>query len=404
MTGGRELVTVGVTGTNGKTSTTGWVAAMLGRAARPVACVTTLGASLDGLPFEVPRTGEGFASLLRACREAGGRFAAVEMTSLALSRGFARSWPADVGVLTNVSHDHLDAHGSAEHYLASKAQLFMHLRAGGAAVLNGGDPAAEVVARLTSPEARVIRYGVAGERAGKGALDVEGSEVRVDWSGTTFAIAARGALAGVLPAEARVRTRAVGAIYAENALAALVAATLAGVPFTDAAEALAGAEPPRGRFQIVHASPHVVVDYAHTPDAFARTIATARRLTRGALTVVFGCGGERDREKRPAMGAAACAADRILVTSDNPRGEDPGGIVAEIRAGMRAGAQVRVTLDRAAAIAEAVIEADDDDVVLVAGKGHETEQIVGTERRRFDDVAVVRAAIAERASLRGLSR
>ena len=400
----RELLTVGVTGTNGKTSTTRWVAAILARVASPVAQATTLGSFLDDVPLDVPKTWDGFLETMRVCHERRGRFAAIELTSESLARGFAKAWPCTVGVFTNLTHDHLDAHGTPEHYLASKAQLFVHLLPGGTAVLNGCDPASDLLAEVIAPSVRVWRYGVPSRGEATTPLDLRATRVDLAWSGTTIALersATQGALADVPES---LTIRAIGDVYAENAMAALLGGIAAGASARDAADALAKAAPPPGRFQVVHERPYVVVDYAHTPDALARTLAIARKLCEGSLTVVFGAGGNRDRDKRKPMGAAASAADAIVLTSDNPRSEDAGAIAGAIRAGItrtraRAGTHMRerdvvFEIDRKRAIELAIARAAASDVVVIAGKGHETEQIVGSEVRHFDDVEVAKAALA----------
>jgi UDP-N-acetylmuramoyl-L-alanyl-D-glutamate--2,6-diaminopimelate ligase len=391
----RRLCTVGVTGTNGKTSTTRWTAACLARLARPVAQTTTLGSFLDDEPFEAPRDFGGFLATMRAALDRGGRFAAIELTSEALARGFARAWPCRIGVFTNLTHDHLDAHGSPEHYLASKAQLFVSLPPGGTAVLNAGDPASELIAEVMPAGVAIVRYSVPSRGEPARTPDLRAAAVEPSWEGTRIVLDARGALAGA-PGELRIR--AIGDLYAENALGALAAALAAGVPPGEAGRALAEAPVPRGRFEVVahEGGPRVVVDYAHTPDALARTLAIARALCGGSLVVVFGAGGDRDRDKRGPMGAAASRADRVVLTSDNPRSEDPAVIAAAIRAGIEAGVDVRVELDRRAAIRAAILDAQEGDVVLVAGKGHETEQLVAGRTLPFDDAAEARAALRER--------
>jgi UDP-N-acetylmuramoyl-L-alanyl-D-glutamate--2,6-diaminopimelate ligase len=392
----RRLLTVGITGTNGKTSTTRWTAACLARLARPVAQTTTLGSFLDDAPFEATRDFDGFLATMRAGLDAGGRFAAIEMTSEALARGFARAWPSRVGVFTNLTHDHLDAHGSPEHYLASKAQLFVGLPPGGCAVLNGADTASELLAEVIPEGVRVVRYAVPSRGTANGEPELRAVEVESTWEGTRIVLEGRGELAA---APSEVRIRAIGDVYAENAMAALAAAMMAGVPGNAAAEALASAPVPSGRFEPVTsdgAGPRVVVDYAHTPDALQRTVATARKLCGGALVVVFGAGGDRDRDKRAPMGTSASAADRVVLTSDNPRSEDPASIAAQIREGITARVTVSVELDRRAAIREAILGAGENDVVLVAGKGHETDQTAGGRTLPFDDAAEARAALRER--------
>lgn len=390
---------MGVTGTNGKTSTTRWTAACLARLARPVAQTTTLGSFLDDTPFEVPRDFAGFMATMRAGLEAGGRFASIEVTSEALARGFARAWPCRVGVFTNLTHDHLDAHGSPEHYLASKAQLFVNLPAGGCAVLNGSDPASELLAEVIPGGVRVVRFAVPSRGEPAGEPELCAVEVEPTWEGTRVKLEGHGAMAN---APRALQLRAIGDVYAENALAALAAALVSGVPPEEAADALARAPVPKGRFEVVNGKeiegrgPRVVVDYAHTPDALGRTVAIARRLCRGTLVVVFGAGGDRDREKRAPMGAAASHADRVVLTSDNPRSEDPAGIAAQIREGIDARVDVRLELDRRKAIWSAIRDAGEGDVILVAGKGHETEQTEGGHTLAFDDAAEARAALGQR--------
>ncbi len=380
-----ELTTVGVTGTNGKTSTTLALGAVLGTLRTPVAQVTTVGSFLDGERFAASFDYHGFLATLAAARARGGQYAAIELTSESLALGFAKAWPCRVGVFTNLTRDHLDAHGSAEHYLASKAQLFMHLLEGGIAVLNAADPASELLAEVVPAHARIVRYAVPS-RGPVDAAEHRARDVEVTWRGTRLRLDGD-------PVELTIA--AIGDVFAENALAAFVAAVALGAEPAAAAAALAAVPPPPGRFEVVATDPHVVVDYAHTPDALRRTLETARRLTRGALTVVFGAGGERDQKKRPLMGEAAMAADRVVLTSDNPRSEDPAEIVRQIRAGITNG-DVVVELEREAAIREAVSAASPHDVVVIAGKGHETTQLQGGVERRFSDAEIARAAHAAR--------
>ncbi len=386
---------VGVTGTNGKTTTTTWVAAALASLHAPVFRATTLGCFVGAERLDVSeeRGYEKFLESARAAAARGARFAAVELTSQALWSGVARAWPCEVGVFTNLSHDHLDAHGDAEHYLACKAQLFLSLARGSTAVLNACDAVFPLLREVLSPDVRCSTYGYAARGAALAALDCEIIDVRVAWSGTTMTF--RDAKKKV---DARVSLRAIGHVFAENAAAAWLAAVAMGVPAGDAIAAISREPAPPGRFEVLHDRPHVVVDYAHTPDALARTCRTARSLASedgGALTVVFGAGGGRDHGKRPHMGRAARIADRIILTSDNPRDEDPEKIVEMIREGT-GGANVSVEMDRRQAIARAVLDAGERDVVVVCGKGHETEQVVAGETRRFSDHEAVVDAVRAR--------
>ena len=383
-----SLFTVGVTGTNGKTSTTAMVAALLGILTRPVASVTTLGSFLDEVPIDVPAHYPGFLQTMERCRDAGGKYAAIELTSEALGLGFAKAWPCRIGAFTNLSLDHSDAHGSPEHYLASKAQLFMALPPGGVAVLNARDSAAELLAEVVPSGVEVVRYGLASRGPAWGPAELIAHSVRLGFDGTDFALEPTPRFPE-LPTLLRIR--AVGEIFVENALAALAAALAAGVPAAAAGAALGLLAPPKGRFQLVHEKPHVVVDYAHTPDALTRTLATARALCAGQLSVVFGAGGGRDQAKRPLLGAAARAADRVLLTSDNPRHESPAAILDAIAVGLLGHPAVSRELDRARAIERAVREAGPDDLVLIAGKGHERSQEAAGVRVAFSDEAIVRA-------------
>jgi UDP-N-acetylmuramoyl-L-alanyl-D-glutamate--2,6-diaminopimelate ligase len=385
---------IGVTGTNGKTTTTTWIAAALGALHAPVFRTTTLGHFL-GEEKLGPLCGyEAFVSAARVADARGATLAAIELTSQALWSGAARAWPCEVGVFTNFSTDHLDAHGDAEHYLASKAQLFVSVPKTGSVVLNACDPVFPLLAEVI-PGVNLLTYGFEGRGPALAELDVEITDVSVSWSGTKFAAKGRSGRRAV-------SLRAIGEVFAENATAAWLGAIAMGVPTDAALAAIVNAPPPPGRFQVVHERPYVVIDYAHSPDALARTCRTGATLAArggGKLTVVFGAGGNRDRTKRAPMGRAACVADRVIVTSDNPRDEDPQAIAAAIVEGM-AGKSAEIELDRAKAIRRAVIEARPDDVVLVCGKGHETEQIIGGDVRTFSDHDVIRDAVRGRADLR----
>jgi len=394
---------VGITGTNGKTTTTAWVAAALSRLARlegrgPVARATTVGFFLDDEEIPIDKSYDGFRGGMKAAVDRDGGYAAVELTSEALAHGFARAWPCGVGVFTNLTHDHLDAHGSPEHYLASKAQLFVALPPGGTAVLNAGDPVYELLREVIPEGVHVRSYAVPSRGDPIGEPDLVATAVEVTWGGTRITCDVRDrSVPGLGDVPREIRVRAIGDVYAENALAALLGAVAAGVPAELACAALAEAAPPPGRFEVVNERPYVVVDYAHSPDALARTVAIGRRLADeggGRLAVVFGAGGRRDKAKRGPMGEAARLADRVVLTTDNPRDEDPASIARAIAEGLAAHPSVTTELDRRSAIEGAVAWARPEDVVLVAGKGHETEQQIGAEVRRFSDPEVVREAVA----------
>ncbi|HEY3255085.1 MAG TPA: cyanophycin synthetase, partial [Polyangiaceae bacterium] len=247
---------------------------------------------------------------------------------------------------------------------------------------------------------RVVGFAAQSRGASLRQPELRAIAIEPSWAGTRIVIGASGELAH---APRALQIRAIGDVYAENALAALAAALILGVGPDDAAAALEQASPVPGRFELVDrdARPRVVIDYAHTPDALARTLATARQLCEGELWLVLGAGGERDQGKRTAMGSAASAADHVLITSDNPRSEDPLRIAAAIREGVTACSDVRMLLDRRRAIHSAVTAAGERDVIVVAGKGHEKVQLVAGRALPFDDHAEARAALAVRADSRG---
>ena len=383
-----EMLTAAVTGTNGKSSTVNWIAAALRAIDRATPSITTVGAAIGVEPWPLPGDHDGVLDLLSRARARGARHAALEATSAVLAVGFAKAWPCTVAVFTNLSVDHLDLHRTAEHYLASKAQLFVHLRPGGTAVLNGDDPASDLIEEVVPAGVTLWRYGGDALRARRGIEpDLAAVDVVPGLGGTRASLQAGPALRGMPSA---FTIDAVGEAFVENALGALAAAVACGVPPDVAAQAIAGARALPGRFEVVSLEPTVVVDYAHSPDALRRTLATARLLAPRRLVVVFGAGGDRQRDKRAPMGREAARADVVVVTSDNPRSEQPAAIAADIAVGLRDHPDVRIILDRRAAIAEAIAVAGAGDIVVVCGRGHELSQIVGSSSRPFSDADTVR--------------
>lgn len=392
------MFTIGVTGTNGKTSTAWMIAAAVRAAALQVLRITTLGVALDD---EVLPRGKQFADFVTTLARAaarGCRHAVIETTSLALARGYARSWRFDLGVFTNLSVDHFGTHGSWEHYLAAKAQLFMHLGPGRVAVLNAADRHALFLDQAI-PGDVARRWFAApgrGERLREADLEAAGFEVRP--TGTRVLLRPSPAAAAL---GGSITTRMVGEVFGENALAAALAGLAAGLPADAVVRGIAACPVVPGRFEVVahgEGRPTIAVDYAHSPDALAHTCATARRLAGagGRVIVVFGAGGGATPDKRGPMGeAVGAAADLAVITSDNPRDEDPAAIAAMLVEGVRGGrAAWTIEVDRARAIAAAIAAAQAGDVVVVAGKGHEEGQVVRGATLPFSDVEAVRRCLA----------
>ncbi|TCJ18720.1 UDP-N-acetylmuramoyl-L-alanyl-D-glutamate--2,6-diaminopimelate ligase [Parasulfuritortus cantonensis] len=377
---------VGITGTNGKTSCSHWLADCLGRLGRRTAVIGTLGNgfpdALAGASHTTPDA-VSLQGLLAGYRDAGAAGVAMEVSSHALDQGRVAGVAFDVAVLTNLSRDHLDYHGDMASYAHAKARLFDWPGLGWAVLNQEDELGRRLYADLAGRPVERLGYGF-------GAGEVRGSDLRLSADGLAMNVATPWG-------GGELRAALMGRFNADNLLACLAALLASGVDLEAALAVLGQVRPAPGRMQRVAGpagTPTLVVDYAHTPDALEKALATLRPLTAGRLLCVFGCGGGRDRGKRPLMGeVAARLADLAIVTSDNPRNEDPAAIVAEIRAGM-SGAE-RVEPDRGQAIAEAIALAGPDDVVLVAGKGHEDYQEVQGERRPFSDVAVAQQLLEE---------
>jgi len=367
----RQLAVVGVTGTNGKTTTTHLIQAAMTAGGRRCAVMGTLSSART-----TPEAPELQAQLAEH-RDDGYAAVAMEVSSHALAlRRVDATWFA-AAVFTNLSHDHLDFHHSVEEYFRAKASLFDPERAD-RAVVNVDDPYGRLLLESARLPTRPFSLADAVN------LDVGLTGSTFTWRGQRF----------------EVRLGGLGNVA--NALAAATAASELGVEPEAIAAGIAGVKGVRGRFDVVDAGQPfaVMIDYAHTPAALEQVLQAARADAAqhdGRVLVVFGCGGDRDRAKRPAMGeAAARLADIVVLTSDNPRGEDPAAIIEEVRAGAGAAARVIVEPDRRQAIATAIGAAAAGDVVVIAGKGHEREQIVGDLVIPFDDAAVARVALASR--------
>lgn len=382
----QRLGVAGVTGTNGKTTTTWIVRSLLESASRPTGVIGTIEYN-DGLESEPSRLttpdAQTLARTLAAMRDRHTSHAAVELSSHALKQGRAAGLTLDVGIVTNITHDHLDYHEHFHDYLRSKARISGHVKRGGLLVLNADDPNSENVLERLDQDVRVWMFGIdhpADVRAEAVLLSPRGSRFRL-CQGTE---------------QVDCMTPLVGKHNVSNCLAASCAALHFGLSLQEIADGLETFSFVPGRLERVErGQPFAVyVDYAHTDDALRRIISTVRATTTGRVIVVFGAGGDRDRSKRPLMGRAASAADEIIITSDNPRSEDPYQIIDQILAGCSGtAAEPMVLVDRKEAIREAIRLARPGDAVIVAGKGHEKEQILGDRRIPFDDVAVCREAL-----------
>jgi UDP-N-acetylmuramoyl-L-alanyl-D-glutamate--2,6-diaminopimelate ligase len=391
----RALRMVGITGTSGKTSTSYFVASILAATGAPVARLGTIDYRLGERVLPASQTTPEaplLQSLLRAAVDGGCTAAVMEVSSHALELRRVAEVEFDVAVFTNLSHDHLNFHPDMHHYRRAKGRLFEELASGGkrgTAVVNVDDAASEYIIGVN--RGALLTYGV--ERA----ADVRADGVRAGLHGTTFS-------AQTPRGNVEVELRHLGEYSVYNALAALAVGEALALPLDRIVAGLAAAAPVPGRFELVDAGQDfvVAVDYAHKPDALARLLASARRLQPRRVITVFGCGGDRDRAKRPLMGRiAAELSDYTVVTSDNPRSEDPQAIIDEILAGVRTvdptGARHVADPDRARAIGHAVDVAQPGDMVLIAGKGHEAYQLIGGLRLDFDDRIVARAALDARA-------
>ena len=376
-----RLVLVGVTGTNGKTTTVGMLRHLLDAPQHPAASIGTLGVLLGSAGTPLPG-GAGLTTpgpvelqrLLRTLADRGVRAVAMEVSSHALDQRRVDGVQFDAAVFTNLTRDHLDYHGTMDAYYAAKARLLEYLKPQGVTIINADDPAWGALA----PTTRVVTFSVGSART----ADVALRDVRHEPRGS----------AGTLDVgddQAPTRVPLLGDFNVSNAAGAAAAAVGLGLSIDEVAARLRELPQVPGRLERLRDRPAVLRDYAHTPDALARALAAVRPFAPGRLIVVFGCGGDRDRGKRPEMGRiAAAGADVVVLTSDNPRTEDPERILDEIAAGMPRPADARLE-DRRAAIAHALAIAGPDDLVLLAGKGHETYQIRGTETLPFDEAAIV---------------
>jgi UDP-N-acetylmuramoyl-L-alanyl-D-glutamate--2,6-diaminopimelate ligase len=388
----RELRLVGVTGTNGKSSTVRMVESILNRAGQRAGSMGTISVRYAGREQAAGLTTPEATDLqrvLREMRDAGVDHVALEVSSHALTSGRVGGLHFAAAVFTNLTQDHLDHHGDMESYAAAKRSLFGPEYLAGTAVLHARDPRSEEFARFAASAGRpVLRYG----RGSASGAEVCTARETIELAGSELQI--RTPVGSV-----DVRLPHAGEFQVENALAAAAAALALETPLCAIRAGLETCPPVPGRLErVADCEPVVLVDYAHTPDAIDRVLGSVRALARGRLICVFGCGGDRDRGKRAPMARAACShADHVIATSDNPRSEDPLAILRDVERGLHG--RYEIVPDRRQAIEHAVAMAGAEDVVVIAGKGHEDYQIVGSRRLPFDDRVEARCALRSRGAL-----
>ncbi|MEO5590512.1 MAG: UDP-N-acetylmuramoyl-L-alanyl-D-glutamate--2,6-diaminopimelate ligase [Gemmatimonadaceae bacterium] len=380
----QELRMIGITGTNGKSTTAGILRHLLDSPTERAASIGTLGVLLgseaDVIPGGAELTTPGPVELQRVLRDLvdrGVRMVAMEVSSHSLDQRRIDGLRFHAAVFTNLTRDHLDYHHTMEAYFDAKARLLDYLEEDGTAVVNMDD----ANWRQLPPARRTIGFGV------NDGAEVRATDVRFLVSGSEWSLEHDGK-------SVHVSLPLIGDVNVHNALGAACVGLTLGLSLDQIAAGLADLPQVPGRLEVISSTPTVLRDYAHTPDALERALAAVRPFTEGRLILVFGCGGDRDRGKRAEMGMAAeQGADVIFITNDNPRTEDPDQILDDIETGMSAGRHTRV-LKRREAIGDALAQAAPGDVVLLAGKGHETYQIVGTAKLPFDEKEIVAELLA----------
>lgn len=391
----RELKLIGVTGTNGKTTTTHLIDKILRDQNKRTGLIGTIHMRIGDVTEEVKNTTPDALELqhaFRRMRDVDTEYAIIEVSSHALEQGRVRGCDVHTAVFTNLTQDHLDYHETMENYRDAKSLLFSQLGNSydpdrlKTAVLNADDEASNLYAKVTP--ARVITYGI------DNPADVRAAEIEITSRGTSFT-------AHTFAGSIRLNLKLMGKFNVYNALAAIAVALAEGVPLDEIKASLEAVPGVNGRFEPVDAGQPfaVLVDYSHTPDSLENALATVKEFAKGRIFCVVGCGGDRDRTKRPIMARIATKyADLTVLTSDNPRSEDPQAIIDDMLAGLTEVAAERYVsiVDRREAIRYAVAQAKQDDVILIAGKGHETYQIIKGQVLPFDDREVAREAIAER--------
>jgi len=399
---GHVLKLVGVTGTNGKTTVTHLIQSMLQHWNKPVGLIGTLGTKTGTTKKEYDNTGHTtpmapeLQKILASMRDEKQEYVVMEVSSHALEQHRTDGCDFRVAVLTNLTQDHLDYHKTMAQYRDAKALLFRNLAPDAFAVINLDSDEAQHFVDSVATGATVYTYSLANEKATVYAKDLDYS---ID--GASFKIVSP---AGTQPVQLKIA----GQFSVYNALAALAAGIALGIPLSTCIEAVELVKGVRGRFEVVSEKPYVIVDYAHTPDGLKNILSAARLVTpkEGRLLCVFGCGGDRDATKRPKMGhIAEELADILVVTSDNPRSEDPQQIITDVISGIQhfEAQRMIVNADRQQAIHQAIDLAQPNDIIVVAGKGHEDYQILADKTIHFDDREVVQNYMNDRKTASGVS-
>ncbi len=386
---GAAMTLIGVTGTNGKTSTVRMLESILAHGQQRVGSIGTISVRFPGVEEPAGLTTPESLDLQRTLgrmREAGVETAVLEVSSHSLALGRVRTLRFAAAVYTHLSQDHLDFHADMEAYASAKAELFSARYLCGPAILKQDDPLSPRLTELArSHGRRVWTFG----RGARSTADLRTVEEQVELACSRFTVE-------LARDRHEIRLPLPGDFQIENALAAIATARALDVSWASITQGLATCAAIPGRLErVASVEPVVLIDYAHTPDALERVLERVRPLTAARLITVFGCGGDRDRTKRAPMARAACRhSDHVVATSDNPRTEDPEAILREVAEGLSGSCEVIV--DRRRAIRQAIATAAKEDIVVIAGKGHENYQIVGRERLPFDDRAEARAALRER--------
>ncbi len=384
-----KLHLIGITGTNGKTTTSHLIEKILADAGQATGLIGTMYTKIGDMQLETKNTTPESLTLQRTFHqmvEAGVQTAVMEVSSHSLVEGRVHGTDFDVAVFTNLTQDHLDYHQTMEEYKRAKSLLFSQLgntyqyEKPKYAVLNVDDEASNMYMESTS--AHILTYGIDNK------ANLQAVNIHMSAKGTEFELLSP---FGVH----KVSIQLIGKFSVYNVLASLGAALCSGYPLERAIASLESVKGVAGRFELVQAGQEftVIVDYAHTPDSLENVLKTIKQFAKGKISVVVGCGGDRDRTKRPLMAQIACEySDRAIFTSDNPRSEDPSSILKDMESGVE-GKDYEVIVDRKEAIQQAVQGAHADDIILIAGKGHETYQIIGDKVFDFDDRFIAKEAI-----------